>query len=132
MGDSDSYKILLTDDDQFLVNMYESKFKRFGHKVVSAASGEETLRKLKEGYKPDIIILDVVMPKMDGLEVLKSIREGKMAEGAAVVILSNQGNSEEIEKAKKLGIDGYIVKAALIPSEVVVEVLKIVGDKKKR
>lgn len=124
------YKILLVDDDNFLLNMYESKFKKSGHEIVRSMDGEDALNKLKEGLKPDIIILDIIIPRIDGLEVLRIIKQEKLAEGASVIMLTNQGDSREIEKAKNIGIDGYIVKAALIPSEVVAEVLKIARSRK--
>jgi len=125
------YKVLLVDDDNFLLNMYESKFKKYGHEVVRATDGEDALSKLREGLKPDIVILDIIIPRIDGLEVLKIIKKEKLAERSAVIMLTNQGESKEIERAKELGIDGYIVKAALIPSEVVVEVLRIAENHNK-
>lgn len=127
--DQKKYKILLVDDDNFLLNMYESKFKKYGHEVIRSTDGEEALSKLREGLLPDIIILDVIMPHIDGMEILKVLREEKLAENSSVIMLTNQGDSREIEKAKHYNIDGYIVKAALIPSEVVVEVLRIAEDR---
>lgn len=131
MPDKKNYKILLLDDDRLLLNMYEKKFSTYGHEVFATLSSSEALSKLREGYNPDILILDVVMPHPDGVEVLKIIREEKLADSATVVMLTNQGASQDIERAKQYGIDGYIIKAALIPSEVAIEVLKIAESKKK-
>ncbi|WKZ26440.1 MAG: response regulator [Candidatus Paceibacterota bacterium] len=131
MPDKKNYKILLLDDDRLLLNMYEKKFSAYGHEVLATLSSAEALSKLREGYNPDILILDVVMPHPDGVEVLKIIREEKLADSATVVMLTNQGASQDIEKAKQYGIDGYIIKAALIPSEVAIEVLKIAESKKR-
>ncbi len=131
MPDKKNYKILLLDDDRLLLNMYEKKFSAYGHEVLATLSSSEALSKLREGYNPDILILDVVMPHPDGVEVLKIIREEKLADSATVVMLTNQGASQDIEKAKQYGIDGYIIKAALIPSEVAIEVLKIAESKKR-
>jgi len=120
----------MVDDDKFLLSMYESKFKRYGHEVLSINSGSGAIDKIKEGFIPDIIILDIIMPPPDGLQTLEIIRKENLAPDAVVIMLTNQGDSKEIEKAKSLNIDGYIVKAALIPSEVALEVIKIAESKK--
>ena len=132
MPETKKYKILMVDDDRFLLNMYETKFKNFGHEVISLTSGEEALSKLREGLNPDAIVLDVIMPHPDGLETLNTIRKEKLALESAVIMLTNQGESSEIERAGKLGMNGYIVKAALIPSEVVAEVIRIAEEHKSR
>ncbi len=125
------YKILIVDDDKFLLNMYSIKFQKEKFAVTTASDGSEALKRLEEGFVPDAIVLDIVMPVMDGLEALKNIRDKKLADDAVVLILSNQGQSSDIDKAKRLGIDGYIVKATTIPSEVVTEVLRMLNNKKK-
>jgi len=130
MPDNKNYKIIMVDDDKFLLSMYESKFKRYGHEVLSINSGSGAIDKIKEGFIPDIIILDIIMPPPDGLQTLEIIRKENLAPDAVVIMLTNQGDSKEIEKAKSLNIDGYIVKAALIPSEVALEVIKIAESKK--
>jgi CheY-like chemotaxis protein len=85
---------------------------------------------LRAGNKPDVILLDIVMPYMDGLELLKTIRTENLAPDAIVVMLTNQSQSSDIERAKELKVDGYIVKASTIPSEVLHEVEKIYEAKK--
>ncbi len=112
-------KVLIIDDDKFLLNMYILKFQNHGFTVCSAASGAEGLDKLKGGELPDIILLDLIMPVMDGFEFLEKMREGHLAEHAVVIVLSNQSQQADIDRAKKLGVQGYIVKASSIPSEVV-------------
>ena len=129
MADTTKKKILLVDDDSFLLNMYLLKFEKNSFEVVSASSGQEALARLKEGFKPDAVVCDVVMPEIDGIELLTTIRDQHLAEGAKRVILSNQGDSSDIERAKKAGVDGYIVKATSIPSEVV-RLVQEVLDKK--
>jgi CheY-like chemotaxis protein len=124
------YKILIVDDDKFLLNMYSAKFKKFGHEIEAEATSEGALDKLKEGYDPDIVIIDIVMPFMDGLQLLEEIKKQKLAPNAVFIMLTNQASAPEIEKAKALGIGGYIVKATSIPSEVVDMVLKITRDNK--
>ncbi|MDD5318753.1 MAG: response regulator [Candidatus Pacebacteria bacterium] len=120
-------KIMIVDDDKFLLNMYSIKFQRENFEVSTASDGSDALTKLTEGLVPDAIILDIVMPSMDGLEVLEHIRKENLVPTARIIILSNQGQSSDIDKAKRLGIDGYIVKATTIPSEVVAEVRKVLS-----
>ncbi|MFM2383600.1 MAG: hypothetical protein RIQ72_172 [Candidatus Parcubacteria bacterium] len=123
------YKILIVDDDKFLLNMYSIKFQKEHFEVTTAGDGKAALDTLKGGLVPDAIVLDIVMPIMDGLEMLENMRKLNLAKDATVLILSNQGQSSDIEKAKRLGIDGYIVKATTIPSEVVTEVLRMLANK---
>jgi CheY-like chemotaxis protein len=124
-------KVLIIDDDKFLLNMYSIKFSKNNFEVGAAASGEEAINKIKEGYIPDIILLDIVMPGMDGFEILDTLRKTNIAPDSLVIMLTNQGQISDIEKAKGFGIDGYIIKATTIPSEVVEEVTKIYNSKKK-
>lgn len=123
-------KVMIVDDDQFLIDMYSIKFSKDGFDVESATKGEEALEKLRGGLDPDILILDVVMPSLDGINLLEKIRQEKLASKAIVVMLTNQGQKSDIDRAKKLKVDGYIVKATTIPSEVVEEVLNIYNKKK--
>lgn len=125
MTEEKKVKVLIVDDDKFLLNMYAVKFKNHGFEVGVVPSGAEALNKLQNEKAPDIIILDLIMPGMDGYELLAKVREQKLSPKATVVVLTNQGQSEDIEKAKKYNIQGYIVKASTIPSEVLEEVVKI-------
>ncbi len=125
MGMSKKFSILIVDDDKFLLDMYRKKFESEGSTVDVAVGSEDALGKLRGGATPDILILDVIMPSMDGIELLGVIRKEKLVPGAAVIMLTNESDQEKIDKAKALGIKGYIVKAMSIPSEVVEEALKI-------
>jgi two-component system response regulator AdeR len=125
-------KIMLVDDDTFLLDMYSLKFKNKGFEVTGHLKSEEALAQLKDGFEPDIIILDVIMPKMDGLMLLKEIRDNKFAPHATVIMLSNQSQPEDIEKAENIGVDGYVVKALTIPSEVVEKVTSIYQEKNNK
>lgn len=131
MNGDTPYKILIVDDDKFLLNMYSIKFQKEKFAVTTAGDGLDALKKLQEGLSPDAIVLDIVMPVMDGLEFLEKMRAEDLSKNATLLILSNQGQSSDIEKAKRLGIDGYIVKATTVPSEVVGEVLRMLANKKK-
>lgn len=115
--------IFLIDDDDFLLEMYALKFRNSGYKVEIAKDAEEALKKLKEGLKADIILLDIVMPKMDGFEFLKiAKKENLVGNTEKIIILSNLGQNNDIQKGLKLGVADYIVKASLTPSEVVEKV----------
>ena len=124
------YSVVLVDDDKFLLNMYSMKFSKEGFNITAFQSSEEALEKFRQGLHPDVVLLDVVMPGMDGLDLLKILRDEKLIETSAVVLLSNQGAQSDIDKAKVFRIDGYIVKATTIPSEVLREVSRIVDEKK--
>lgn len=123
-------KILIVDDDKFLLDMYSGKFQKEGIEVLTSSSSTDTLAKLRDGLNPDIILLDIIMPTMDGLELLEIIRKEKLAKDSVVVMLTNQADSED--QAEKLGMDGFIVKAMAIPSEVVKTVLDIYNKKRKK
>ncbi len=125
------YKIILVDDDKFLLNMYSMKFTKEGMDLSAFSDPLEALEKIKGGLKADIVILDVVMPGMDGIELLSKIKEGNYLPNSVFIILSNQGQQSDIDKAKQYGINGYIVKATTIPSEVLKEVVKIAQDNLK-
>ena len=123
-----AYRIYLVDDDRFLLDLYAVKFKGAGHEVAVFGGGEELLAALrKEGaIVPDAILLDIIMPGVGGFEALEAIRKEKLAVGAKIVILSNQGQDSDIERAKSLSVDGYIIKASAIPSEVLSETLRTI------
>ena len=124
------YSIFIIDDDKFLLDMYLLKFKNIGLVASVSAHPENALQILRAGYKPDIILLDLVMPGMDGLQLLDTARKENLVLNATVVVLSNQGQVSDIERAKTMGCDGYIIKAATIPSEVVSQVIAIHESKK--
>ena len=123
MADGQKFKILIVDDDAFILNMYVAKFTKEGHVVDTARNASEVLTKLKEQALPDVVLLDVVLPGTDGLELLAQIRKENIAPTTRFIMLTNQGAGEEVEKAKALGVVGYVVKADLTPSEVVAKVL---------
>jgi DNA-binding response OmpR family regulator len=123
-------KILIIDDDKFLLDMYSLKFTEQGFDVTPCSSAQEALGKVQGGFLPEIIVVDVVMQEMDGFSFIKDLKEKKLASAAAVIVLSNLGQKEDIEKGLGLGADGYIIKASATPSEVVSKVMDIVKNKK--
>lgn len=122
-------KILLIDDDRFLLDMYSLKFKKAGAEVDISSSILNALEKIRGGNAYSIVLIDIIMPGMDGIEFLKTVKGEKLLPGGVFIMLTNQ--AEEVEKAKALGVDGYIVKATKTPSEVVENVLTIYKNKQK-
>ncbi len=123
-------KILLVDDDKFLLDMYAIKFSKSGYEVKTADSTDGALKLIKDGYTPDIILTDVVMPGMDGLEMVAKIQQEKLVPKAALIMLTNQGSSDDVGRARQLNVDGYIVKATTVPSDVLKSVENILITKK--
>lgn len=121
-----SYTIFLLDDDRFLLNMYATKFQNAGHVVRTFASGRELLAALREQPAFNALLLDLVMPEMDGFQTLEAIRKEGLASGVKIIILSNQSQDADVDKAKQFHIDGYIVKASAIPSEVLEKTIYII------
>src|SRR3989338_5372481 len=119
-----SYKILVVDDDTFLLDMYASKFSQKGFQITSSPGTLDALEKLRGGYVPDILLVDLVMPEMDGFAFLEQLQKDGLASKALIIVLSNLGQEEDILRAKKLGATGYIIKASATPSEVVGRVLE--------
>lgn len=120
------YRIYLVDDDRFLLDMYAVKFRNAGHEVTAFQGGELALEALRKDPKPDAMLLDIVMPGIDGFEVLEAIKKENIAGTAKIIVLSNQGAESDLDRAKSLGANGYIIKASAIPSEVYSETIKII------
>jgi len=118
--------ILIVDDDKFLLDMYALKFTQMGWDVQTAFGSIDGLAKLRDGFRPDVLLTDILMPAMDGFELLEHLAAEKLVEGAKIILLSNKGEKQDIDRGIALGADGYIVKASAIPSEVVEQVEKIV------
>ena len=123
-------KIFLIDDDTFLLDMYSLKFKKAGFSVDSSVNTQNALDKIRAGNLYDIVLLDIIMPNMDGLDLMKIIREEKLLPKAVFIMLTN--NTEDFEKVKVLNVDDYIVKATMVPSEVIDKVLEIYKTKQKK
>jgi len=119
-------KILLVEDDPFLLSMYSTKFELEEFKVICADDGEEGLR-LAKSSAPTIILLDILMPKMDGFEVLRELKKNKLTRHIPVILLTNLNQKDEIEKGLALGADDYLIKAHFMPSEVVEKIKKVIG-----
>ncbi len=130
MTDQPAKKILFIDDDKFLLDMYSLKFNKAGYEVQTADTTDGAIKMLRDGYVPDVLLCDIVMPGMDGLDMVTVIRKEKLIPNAVIIMLTNQGASDDIARAQKMNVDGYIVKATTVPSEVLAEVEKIYSSKK--
>ncbi len=124
-------KILIIEDDTFIADMYETKFKMSGFEVVRAENGVKGIKAAKEN-NPDVIVLDIVMPQMDGFEVLKAIKEDSKIKDIPIIFLTNLGQRENIDEGLKLGADDYIIKAHFTPDEVVGKVEKVLKKRNNR
>ena len=118
------YKVLIVDDDQFILDMYVLKFKEAGFDTKAASEGMAAVEYVKNEF-PDLVLLDIVLPNMDGFDILKTLAKEKILAKTKVVLLSNLGEKKDIEKGLALGAVDYIVKAHHTPSEVVAKVEEI-------
>jgi len=125
MADAKSkVKVLIVDDDAFLSGIYATKLELEGFAVVSARDGEEGLKAAAK-EKPDMILLDVLMPKLDGFEVLKRLKADDALKGTPVIMLTNLGQKEDVEKGLSEGAVDYLIKAHFVPAEAVAKIKKI-------
>src|SRR3990167_2067320 len=108
--------VLFIEDDPLLLKMYETKFKSEGLRVLSAQDGEEGL-KLATSERVDLIILDLMMPKLSGLDMLERLRQQSHGKSHLVIVLTNLTKEDEIKRAMDLGVKEYLVKADLTPNE---------------
>ena len=122
-------KVMIVDDDHFILNMYKVKFEHAGFNIATAANGQEALDIARSGYVPDVLLIDIIMPVMGGIEFLQLIRAEKLFQQVPIIVLSNQSQSTDISEAMQLGVKSYIVKATTIPSEIVEEIKNMFGIK---
>jgi DNA-binding response OmpR family regulator len=120
-------KILLVDDDALLVRMYQKKLENDGYEVATADDGDVALIKVAQ-VKPDLILLDIMMPKVNGLQVLTKLKENKETSNIPVILLTNVGSSDEdVNRGLELGAVAYLVKAGNRPAVVVAKVKEILA-----
>jgi DNA-binding response OmpR family regulator len=103
-------KVLIIEDDRFISKIYASKLSKEGIEADFALDGEEGIEKAKTVH-PKLILLDLIMPKMDGFAVLEAMADEKTLKNIPVIVLSNLGQDEDIERAKKLGAKDFLVKS---------------------
>ena len=110
-------KVLLVEDDPFIRDIYHVKFSQDGFEVSMVNNGMEALKKMEE-FVPDIILLDIIMPYMDGMEVLEKIKKEERFKKTPVILLTNLSQQEEVKHGLELGARDYLIKSHFTPSEV--------------
>jgi len=104
--------------DEFLAELYATKLKLEGYEISLAGDGEKGLKMIKE-KKPDLILLDIILPRKDGFEILKAMKADKELKNIPVILLTNLSQKDEVKKGLDLGANDYLIKAHFMPSEVV-------------
>lgn len=117
-------KILIVEDDKFLRELLTRKLTEAGYNVIEALDGEEGIKKIKE-ERPDLVLLDLILPGIDGFAVLTQMKEDPVLSSIPVIILSNLGQKQEIERGLKLGAVDYLIKAHFTPIEIVEKVKNV-------
>ena len=120
-------KILIVEDDNFISEMYANKFGESGFEISVAKDGQEALDKAKE-IIPDLILLDIVLPKKDGFEVLKDLKKENVLKNTKIVFLTNLGEGEDLNKGLRSEADAYLIKAHSTPSQIVAKIEEILKD----
>jgi len=123
---ADKQKILLVEDDTFLAGMYISKLGFENFEILLANDGKQGL-KMAEKENPALILLDILLPKMDGFEVLKKLKKSEKCQKIPVVLLTNLGQKDDVEKGLSLGAADYLIKAHFMPQEVIAKIKEILG-----
>ena len=119
-------RILLVEDDAFLASIYAQKLEVEGYDVSLATNGEDGL-KLAAKESPALVLLDLILPQLDGFEVLTRLKQDPATRSIPVLILSNLGQSEDIERCLGLGAAGYVIKAHALPEETIGKIKEILG-----
>lgn len=120
----DKKNILIVEDDNFVAEVYSTKLLEMGHEVRIAPNGEEGLAMLKE-KAPDLILLDIIMPVMGGVEMLEKIKESEEWKNIPVILLTNVGEKESVQKVRNLGVQDYLIKSHFTPAEVIEKIKSI-------
>ena len=124
-------KVLMLDDEKFLLDIYRLSFEKHGYEVATTYSADNALDLLKSDYEPDVILFDVTMPdSRSGYEFIEAVKAGKLAKHALKVALTNEGRDAAKARLLELGMDAYLQKAQFIPSEIVAEVNKLLQEKR--
>ncbi|MCK5084709.1 MAG: response regulator [Candidatus Pacebacteria bacterium] len=124
MDQNKKTKVIIIEDDSYISDMYRIKFESEDFETIVANNGVEGI-KLLERVVPDIILLDVVMPKIDGFSVLKAIKKNPKLDKIPVILLTNLSQKENVERGFELGASSYIIKAHFTPSEVVEKIKEV-------
>ncbi|MDP9211930.1 MAG: response regulator [bacterium] len=115
---ADKKKIVLIEDDSVLAEMYLQKFQREGYDIFHALDGDEGIALIRQ-HEPDLVLLDIMMPKKSGIQVLEELKQDEETKDVKVVLLSNVGDQDYIDRGMALGAADYLLKSNFTPSEVV-------------
>lgn len=126
MPEDKKTKVLIVDDDTFLASIYATKLELEGFGVVQAHDGEEGVKAAMREM-PDLILLDVLMPKLDGFEALKKLKADEQTKNIPVIMLTNLGQKEDIDKGINEGAVDYLIKAHFVPAEAVDKIRKVLN-----
>jgi CheY-like chemotaxis protein len=119
-------KILIIEDEEIILGLLQRKLTAEGYEVSVARDGDEGLRAMKE-VKPDLILLDIIMPKMGGFEVMEEMNKDKELKKFPVIVISNSGQPVELDRAQQLGAKDWLIKTEFDPQEVIDKVVKQIG-----
>jgi len=120
-------KILIIEDDQALYNVYATELKANGYDVSNISTGGEAVEGIRN-IKPDLVLLDIMLPSKNGLEILQEMKEDEELSATKVVMLTNYGSDENVKKAIELGAEGYLLKYNIVPSELNQKIGGYLGD----
>ncbi len=123
--------ILLAEDDELISQMYTTKLTHDGFSVITSKDGEETIEKIGKGGI-DLMLLDIIMPKVDGFGVLEQLKKSDTTKNIPIIMLTNLGQDEDIEKGKALGAYDYLIKANLTPQQVSDKIKSVLKDVAKK
>ena len=121
-------KILIVEDDFFIRDIYGVRFSQEGFAVTMAENGIVALEKLEQGLLPDIILLDIIMPGMNGIDALKKIKANDEWKNIPIIMLTNISERERVGESMELGVNDYLIKSHFTPSEVVEKVNILLGE----
>ena len=116
--------IMIAEDDAFIGDIYEVKLKDAGYNVILANNGRDAIEKLESGAKPNILLLDIVMPYMDGFDVLEALVKRDEWKDIPVVLLTNLSQKEDVDRGMELGAKDFLIKSHFTPTEVLAKVQK--------
>ena len=119
-------KIILVEDDKFLSRMYKTKLDMEGFEVHTAFDGKTGLAMIQK-ESPDVLLLDIILPKLEGWDIIKQMKKDPATKNIPIIVLSNLGSDEDVAKAKLYGVKDYLVKAHFIPREVIAKIKKIIN-----